>query len=173
MAELIVKSGKHKGRAVRLAAGDTLVGREKGCPIRLATADVSRRHCKLTVAGNGGAERVTVEDLGSRNGTFVNDRAVSGVTALKPGDRLRVGPVRFLLPDPNEASESEVVNWLVPPPAPGTVTEEAPTEGDTAVAAAVPDDAPDDDEPAPAPEFDDEHVRFAAKIIRERRASVA
>ena len=34
----------------------------------------------------------------------------------------RVGPVQFLLPDPDVATESEVVNWLVPPPAAGTVS---------------------------------------------------
>ena len=173
MAELVVKSGKHRGRKVRLATGETLVGREKGCPIRLATNDVSRRHCKLVVAAAGDGETVTVEDLGSRNGTFVNDRAVAGVTPLSPGDRLRVGPVLFLLPDPDEASESEVVNWLVPPPAAGTVTDEEPTEGDTVVAddpnAADPaGDAPATLEPAEPP---DAQVALAAKIIRERHAA--
>ena len=176
MAELIVKSGKHRGRSVRLAAGETLVGREKGCPIRLATADVSRRHCRLIVAGRGGGESVTVEDLGSRNGTYVNDRPVAGVVTLKPGDRLRVGPVRFAYPDPEEVGESEVVNWLVPPPAAGTVAPDEPTatglsESDTAVA----DSTDGDDEPAALPAEPagpaDEAVRFAAEVIRERRAA--
>ena len=174
VAELIVKTGKHRGRSVKLAAGETLIGREKGCPIRLATADVSRRHCRLVVAGVGPAEAVTVEDLGSRNGTFVNDHPAAGVTVLKPGDRLRVGPVRFALSDPNEASESEVVNWLVPPPAAGTVTPDAPTdtaggfaEGDTAVGAT----SPADEEPVAAPPVPDEAVLLAARVIRERRAA--
>ena len=171
MAELILKSGKHRGRSVKLAAGETLVGREKGCPIRLATADVSRRHCRLTVSGTGGGEAVTVEDLGSRNGTYVNDRPVSGVRTLSPGDQLRVGPVRFALSDPDEVNESEVVNWLVPPPAAGTVAEEEPTEaalpeGDTAAGSP---DAVGDAARAAAPP--DEAVLLAAKIIRERRAA--
>ena len=179
MAELILKSGKHRGRSVRLAAGETLVGREKGCPIRLATADVSRRHCRLTVAAAGGGETVTVEDLGSRNGTYVNDHPVAGVVTLKPGDRLRIGPVRFAYADPEEVGESEVVNWLVPPPAAGSVAPDEPTatglsESDTAVAGAVGDDG-DDDAPASLPAEPagpvDEAVRFAAQVIRERRAA--
>ena len=180
MAELILKSGKHRGRSVKLAAGETVVGREKGCPIRLATADVSRRHCKLTVRSAAGAETVTVEDLGSRNGTFINDLPVAGTVALKAGDRLRVGPVRFALADPDQPSESEVVNWLVPPPAGGTVAPDEPTaapfaEGDTAAGNAEvpasprpPGGPPADHEPAAPP---DEAVLFAAKVIRERRAA--
>ena len=167
MADLLVDSGKHRGRKVKLAAGDTLIGREKACAIRLATAEVSRKHCRLTVVGGEGAEIVTAEDLGSRNGTFVNGHPITAPTPLSAGDTLRVGPMQFRLPDPDAASESEVVNWLVPPPAAGTVAADEPTATDL--------QAPADPEPQPEPpaEPEDEFVRRAAEVIRERHAGLA
>ena len=172
MAELLVDSGRHRGRKVRLSAGETLVGRDAACPIRLATADVSRRHCKLTVTAGPAGEVLTVEDLGSRNGTTVNGAAIAGPTVLNAGDTLRIGPVQFLLPDPDAASESEVVNWLVPPPAAGTVSGDEPTEGDTQIS-----DAPTTTEgsggDAAAPPPPDPAVLEAAAVIRERHAALA
>lgn len=52
---------------------------------------VSRFHCRLTVSPEGALD---VQDLGSTNGTFVNDSRVERV-ALHQGDRLRVGRVEF------------------------------------------------------------------------------
>ena len=53
---------------------------------------VSRVHCRLLADARGD---LTVEDLDSTNGTFVNDQRVSGRAALSPGDRLRVGRVEL------------------------------------------------------------------------------
>ncbi len=50
--------------------------------------DVSTRHAALVLAG----DRYVARDLGSRNGTFVNGRRISGDQALASGDRLRFGP---------------------------------------------------------------------------------
>jgi pSer/pThr/pTyr-binding forkhead associated (FHA) protein len=54
---------------------------------------VSRFHCRFTGSAEGG---LLLEDLGSTNGTFVNDKRVERVT-LTQGDRLRVGRVEFAL----------------------------------------------------------------------------
>ena len=178
MADLLVDSGKHRGRKLKLAVGHTLIGRDKQCAIRLATADVSRKHCRLTVAAAGSLEVVTAEDLGSRNGTYVNGRPIKIPTTLQAGDTLRVGPVQFLLPDPDAASESEVITWLVPPPAPGTVTEDEPTQLEGAPPPAAEESRPAAPEapksqrrvPKPAPADADAVVREAAAIIRERHA---
>ena len=166
MAELLVDSGKHRGRRVKLAPGATIVGREAGSPIRLATADVSRKHCRLTVAAGPNGETVVVEDLGSRNGTYVNGRPIDGPTPLGAGDSLRIGPVQFLVPDPEAPSESEVVNWLVPPPAAGTVAGDEPTQ----VGMPVPRPEPEPEPKGPAP---DPEVLEAAAVVRDRRAALA
>ena len=180
MSELIVESGKHRGRRIRLADGETLVGREADCPIRLATTDVSRHHCRLLVSAAG----LKVEDLGSRNGTFVNDTPVRGVRRLSGGDRLRVGPVQFRVPDdPDAADDSEIVDWLAGPglaPKAGagdmtrdtTVVPGLPgraTEGDASATREIPaaprvkpDDAADEQLEADA--------AFAAEVIRKHHA---
>jgi pSer/pThr/pTyr-binding forkhead associated (FHA) protein len=91
-ARLIIMTGKHQGKKMALTEGCKLVvGRDDGVAVRLATSEVSRRHCAIRVR-----EGVTsVEDLGSRNGTQINDVTIAKRTKLKPGDILRVGPMLF------------------------------------------------------------------------------
>lgn len=79
------------GRTINLAEGEQVLGREGDGVTIVASTSVSRRHARLTVAGN----RATVDDLGSKNGTFVNDAAIVSSTPLKDGDRLRLGSVLF------------------------------------------------------------------------------
>ena len=72
--------------------GRQTVGREPSCDIVLLRASVSRRHAVLSTE-NG---RKTVEDLDSKNGTFVNNEAVE-VRMLVNGDRIRFGDQVFEL----------------------------------------------------------------------------
>jgi len=95
---LIVLSGKHKGKRVRLAEGETVIGRDASAKIRVATHEVSRQHALLIVSESG----VVVRDLGSRNGTFVNGIPIAEETTLNPGDTLTTGPMTFEL----ESSEA-------------------------------------------------------------------
>ncbi|MFI7680584.1 protein kinase [Actinophytocola sp. NPDC049390] len=68
------------------AAG--VLGRDRVCSIRVATDEkVSRRHCAFDVD----PPLLSVRDLGSRNGTFVNGARVTGDQELKDGDELRAG----------------------------------------------------------------------------------
>ena len=78
---------------IRLAT-DTqrTVGRANRSDFILDAALVSRVHCRLLTDARGD---LTVEDLDSTNGTFVNDQRVSGRAALSAGDRLRVGRVEL------------------------------------------------------------------------------
>lgn len=89
---LVIVKGGPKGRMIALRDGQTLVGRAKGCKLRLVAGDVSRRHCLLTLTG----DRLKVEDLGSVNGFVVNGVRRRDSAWLMPGDRLRIGPVEFL-----------------------------------------------------------------------------
>lgn len=125
MAELIIQTGKHRGKRLRLPDHEVVFGRGDECHIRLGSSDVSRRHCALSPSPEG----LRVRDLGSRNGTFVNDVFVKEETLLKPGDVLGVGPIIFQVPlqkaggegagasKPGQVSaqalsDNEIAHWL-------------------------------------------------------------
>jgi hypothetical protein len=78
-----------KERRVPLAHGENLIGRDPRSQIWLDHDTVSRRHARI-VADPGGAR---LEDLGSKNGTRVADRPLSGNAALRDGDVLSFGAV--------------------------------------------------------------------------------
>jgi pSer/pThr/pTyr-binding forkhead associated (FHA) protein len=73
------------GRECAVSPGTT-VGRE-GCDHLLPDPEVSRRHATFRQVDS----QLAVEDLDSTNGTFVNDRRVSGIGVLHEGDRVRFG----------------------------------------------------------------------------------
>lgn len=73
------------GRELAVSPG-LVVGRT-GADIELADPEVSRRHAIFRQVDSG----LGVEDLGSRNGTFVNERRVDGIVALAGGDAVRFG----------------------------------------------------------------------------------
>lgn len=70
-----------------------MIGRATDCHLRLASSFVSRHHCELIPDEDRGAVRV--RDLGSQNGTFVNDEKIQTERELRDGDRLTVGCVPF------------------------------------------------------------------------------
>ncbi len=74
---------------------DTTIGRHSECDICLAGDEVSRKHAKISVTMDG----LTVEDMGSSNGTFINGKQVEK-GKLSPGDELRLDTVRFLVQVP-------------------------------------------------------------------------
>jgi pSer/pThr/pTyr-binding forkhead associated (FHA) protein len=90
---LVVEQGRRRLRVVRLRGPATRIGRARGSGVRIPSAEVSRQHCVLRVEGG----LVTVEDLDSVNGTFLNGEAVVGCRVVRPGDRLHVGPVTFVV----------------------------------------------------------------------------
>ncbi len=72
---------------VTIDEGEHVLGRDPDVEIFLNSPGVSRRHARITVA----AGRATIEDLGSKNGTFVGERRLEGPSALHDGDRVRLG----------------------------------------------------------------------------------
>jgi pSer/pThr/pTyr-binding forkhead associated (FHA) protein len=82
----------HHQTIFRLRHGTLLIGRSSECGLILASEAVSRRHAELEVSGS----TVHVRDLGSRNGTFINDEPVAE-SAVSIGDRLKFGLPTFLL----------------------------------------------------------------------------
>src|SRR6516162_11111610 len=88
---LVVQKGPALTRAIRLAAGETIVGRSRDCDLCIPSSDISRRHCLIALA-NG---QVTVEDLSSANGTFLNGVRITGTRQVRSDDQLRIGPLTF------------------------------------------------------------------------------
>ena len=86
-AHLVVLSGLPP-KAVVLPAGSIVAGRAPDVDFPLVHVEISRRHCRFTCEG----EDCTVTDLGSVCGTTVNGTRIDGPVALKPGDRIGIGP---------------------------------------------------------------------------------
>jgi len=87
--KLVVVGGDVKTDEIKLRLPAT-IGRGKGASITLAHPLVSRKHCELTEVSG----QLQVRDLGSLNGTFVNNQRVSE-SPLKPGELLTIGTVTF------------------------------------------------------------------------------
>src|SRR5436853_1001467 len=87
MARLVVVEGKKPGVAVEVGQAPLAVGRLSSCELPIDEPQASRRH--FEVLRRGGS--VWVKDLGSKNGTYLNDSRLIGEAALRDGDRLRVG----------------------------------------------------------------------------------
>jgi predicted component of type VI protein secretion system len=108
----------------RVEVTETLVLGRQAADLVIDDPQVSRRHAALRPAGDA----LEVEDLGSRNGTWVNGTRIDGPTRLAPGDRVRVGDTTFeveALPvagapagpeAPAPAAATEAAQAPVPPP---------------------------------------------------------
>jgi len=88
-AKLVVVGGDVKTTEIKLKLPST-IGRGRGTSIVLPHPLISRQHCELYEAGG----QLMVRDLGSLNGTFVNNQRVTE-SAIAPGELLTVGTVTF------------------------------------------------------------------------------
>ena len=89
---LIVVGPEDSGRTFHLADGRHLLGRAPEAELRFSLETISRRHALFNVDG----EHVTITDLDSRVGTFVNGRRVTSCD-LPPGARIVVGGLTLKL----------------------------------------------------------------------------
>jgi predicted component of type VI protein secretion system len=71
--------------------GHSVIGRDGDDVLAIDSPTISRRHARLEVSDG----TATVEDLGSKNGTFVNEERVANMKRLNEGDTLRVGSIVF------------------------------------------------------------------------------
>ena len=99
MSRLIITQGPGTGRAITPTPNGVVIGRQREVEVSLDSAAVSRRHARVT--WEDGA--VFVEDLGSSNGTFVDDLRITRKTRLLAGSILRVGPTVLQLDAPAKA----------------------------------------------------------------------
>lgn len=91
-------------RQIPVDAGEHILGRAPDASVWIDAPGVSRHHARLVIEGAD----ATVEDLGSKNGTFVGDEPVESPRRLADGDQIRLGPV--------------VITFRVPPPVGSTDT---------------------------------------------------
>jgi pSer/pThr/pTyr-binding forkhead associated (FHA) protein len=89
-------------REFRLDRAVLTIGRSATCDIQVRSGLVSRRHARLLVGPLG----VTVEDLGSRNGVYVNSARADGPVLLRLGDRIAVGDELMILGDVEESVDA-------------------------------------------------------------------
>lgn len=91
--KLKVVTGSHAGMEIAVSSDKFIIGRADTCQLRPKSESVSRKHCVLVIRDG----RLLIQDLNSRNGTFVNDQQLPTDKAkvVNSGDKLRVGKLEF------------------------------------------------------------------------------
>ena len=87
---LLKKNGSHK--FFPLPSSVTVIGRRHNCDLCIPLASVSKKHCQLN-SDNG---VLKIRDLGSRNGTHLNDKRIDEAT-INAGDSVKIGPLTFII----------------------------------------------------------------------------
>ncbi|MGE0401095.1 MAG: GGDEF domain-containing protein [Kofleriaceae bacterium] len=103
---LTVLTGTMSGQLYKLQVGNTIIGRAQNAEIRLLDDGVSRHHARVRLESDG----PYLEDLESRNGTYVNGARIDGARKLEDGDKIQVGRitvVRFAYHDDLDESFHE------------------------------------------------------------------
>jgi pSer/pThr/pTyr-binding forkhead associated (FHA) protein len=91
---LVVASGAHQGKVIAITGPQFLIGRDAQCHLRPASQAISKHHCGVMVRDG----QVYVKDLGSTNGTLVNDVLIKAEEVLVAnGSNLKIGPLDFTI----------------------------------------------------------------------------
>lgn len=91
-------------RVFPLGPGGTTIGRKDDCDIRIPLAVVSRHHAEVVLE----EDSAVIKDLGSANGTFLNNRRIDEED-LEPGDQIMIGPVVFTVLIDGSPGDDELV----------------------------------------------------------------
>ncbi len=94
-----------EARQIPLAAGTNIIGRAPDASVWIEAPGVSRHHARIVVEG----AEACLEDLGSKNGTYLRGEPVHAVTALADGDQIRIGSVLITFRIPPPAGSTETV----------------------------------------------------------------
>jgi predicted component of type VI protein secretion system len=119
---LVMTPGFEQGKVIAVDRSPFLIGRDPNCHLRPGSGKISKRHCALVIRSG----QAFVSDLGSTNGTFLNDFPVHTETAMQSGDRLRVGPLVFdVIIDDTQPVEKPAAPEAPPTVAPASIEDEA------------------------------------------------
>ena len=108
---LVVIYGEDLGRRIPLSHDPVVIGRSSRCEVQIDQESVSRNHCRISHDGRGYVAR----DLGSTNGTYVNDELLVDTMHLRDGDQLKVGRtiLKFIVGGNIEGQYHEVIYRLM------------------------------------------------------------
>ena len=95
-------------KQVSLSAGVNIIGRAADAGVWIDAPGVSRHHAQITITES----IATLEDLDSKNGTFVRGERVTGPRVLQDGDQIRLGSVVLTLRIPSPGGSTETVRLL-------------------------------------------------------------
>ena len=91
-----------EARQIPLHSGENILGREPDAAVWLDSATVSRQHARIMISEH----RATLEDLGSKNGTYVRGARVTGLFGLVDGDEIHLGSLVLRFRMPSEAGST-------------------------------------------------------------------
>jgi DNA-binding winged helix-turn-helix (wHTH) protein len=92
-------------RQIPLAEGDNIVGRAQDAEVWIDAPGVSRHHARVRLEGG----RVTIEDLGSKNGTYLRGKRVTEPSSVADGDQIQIGPVVITFRVPPSPGSTDTV----------------------------------------------------------------
>ena len=107
---VVLTAGKMMGKEIPITAAEFRIGKDPSCQLKPATG-VSDKHCAFLVKQG----KLFLVDLGSAEGTFVNDNKISAEVELKPKDKVKVGPLLFEVKIEAPAAKPAVVAPAVKP----------------------------------------------------------
>jgi pSer/pThr/pTyr-binding forkhead associated (FHA) protein len=103
--ELIIRNGDREGEAIPIQFGVSLVGRSRNANVSFPEdKKISSRHCSIVFNEQG----CSIEDLSSRNGTFLNGQRIAAIELLSPGDRIGIGSTLLEFFSVSEATKSSL-----------------------------------------------------------------
>jgi len=124
---VVLTAGKMMGKEIPITAAEFRIGKDPSCQLKPASG-VSDKHCAFLVKQG----KLFLVDLGSAEGTFVNDNKISAEVELKPKDKVKVGPLLFEV-----KIEVSVANPAVAAPAAKPAVASAPAAKPAVVAPAA------------------------------------
>ena len=105
---IVVTKGKHVGNIFPLTkVGPIIIGRGKGCDIRILDLMISRKHCQIEAKNKD----FYIKDLESTNKTIVNKRIIKDEVKLTAGDIIKIGNTELLFTDRKEFSIKSVSEY--------------------------------------------------------------
>ena len=103
-ARLVCVAGAERGTSYAIGAAPIVLGRGATADVNLAAPDISREHTRIVPDGDA----ITVEDLGSRNGTLVDGQAIHGPVPVRAGSRIQLGDTTIFVITQHDELESSM-----------------------------------------------------------------